>query len=129
MRDSQRAGAADLRRHNPARLFVRGPTVNDSPHLGHAKTALNFDFIARYLCSRGLEVCYLQNIVDLDDKSALFDFLSPTTELEGEFMALIQQREPHRANRTTPMRTLCVIDSWPKASRSTIVRRVCAGAG
>jgi cysteinyl-tRNA synthetase len=50
------------------RLFVCGPTVYDAAHLGHAKTALNFDFIARYLRSRGLAVTYVQNITDIDDK-------------------------------------------------------------
>jgi cysteinyl-tRNA synthetase len=47
---------------------VCGPTVYDAAHLAQGKTALNFDFIARYLCSRGLEVDYLQNITDIDDK-------------------------------------------------------------
>ena len=50
------------------RLFVCGPTVYDAAHLGHAKTALNFDFIVRYLRSRGLAVTYVQNITDIDDK-------------------------------------------------------------
>jgi cysteinyl-tRNA synthetase len=43
--------------------------VYDAAHLGHAKTTLNFDFVARYLRSRGLEVNYLQNITDIDDKT------------------------------------------------------------
>jgi cysteinyl-tRNA synthetase len=43
--------------------------VYDAAHLGHVKTALNFDFfIARYLRSRGLAVTYVQNITDIDDK-------------------------------------------------------------
>jgi hypothetical protein len=50
------------------RLFVCGPTVYDAAHLGHAKTALNFDFIARYLRSRGLAITYVQTITDIDDK-------------------------------------------------------------
>jgi cysteinyl-tRNA synthetase len=49
-------------------MFVCGPTVYDVPHLGHAKTYTQFDFIARYLRKKGFEVFYLQNITDIDDK-------------------------------------------------------------
>lgn len=49
-------------------MFVCGPTVYDYPHLGHAKTATQFDFIVRYLRRKGYEVYYLQNITDIDDK-------------------------------------------------------------
>jgi cysteinyl-tRNA synthetase len=49
-------------------MFVCGPTVYDAPHLGHAKTYTQFDFIARYLKHKGFEVFYLQNITDIDDK-------------------------------------------------------------
>ena len=49
-------------------IFVCGPTVYDYPHLGHAKTYTQFDFIVRYLRFRGYEVFYLQNITDIDDK-------------------------------------------------------------
>jgi cysteinyl-tRNA synthetase len=49
-------------------FFVCGPTVYDMPHLGHAKTYIQFDAIVRYLRFRGFEVFYLQNITDIDDK-------------------------------------------------------------
>ena len=49
-------------------FFVCGPTVYDAPHLGHAKTYIQFDAIVRYLRWRGFEVFYLQNITDIDDK-------------------------------------------------------------
>ena len=49
-------------------MFVCGPTVYDAPHLGHAKTYTQFDFIARYFRKKGFEVFYLQNITDIDDK-------------------------------------------------------------
>ena len=53
---------------NKVNLFVCGPTVYDYPHLGHAKTYTQFDFIAKYLRYKGYDVFYLQNITDLDDK-------------------------------------------------------------
>jgi cysteinyl-tRNA synthetase len=49
-------------------LFVCGPTVNDLPHLGHAKTYTQFDFLVRLPRARGFSVRYLQNITDVDDK-------------------------------------------------------------
>lgn len=52
----------------PLRLFVCGPTVYDAPHLGHARTYLIFDAVVRYLRSTGVDVQYLQNITDIDDR-------------------------------------------------------------
>ena len=49
-------------------MFVCGPTVYDLSHLGHAKTYIQFDLIARYLRRRGYRVTYVQNITDIDDK-------------------------------------------------------------
>lgn len=50
------------------KMFVCGPTAYDVGHVGHAKTYTQFDFVARYLQKRGLEVTYAQNITDVDDK-------------------------------------------------------------
>ena len=49
-------------------FFVCGPTVYDFSHLGHAKTYVQFDVIAKYLKFLGYDVFYLQNITDIDDK-------------------------------------------------------------
>ena len=49
-------------------LFVCGPTVYDSSHIGHARTYLAFDMIAKYLAKKGYNIFYLQNITDIDDK-------------------------------------------------------------
>jgi len=49
-------------------LFVCGPTTYDLSHLGHARTYIVFDMIARYLRKSGYNVFYLQNITDIDDK-------------------------------------------------------------
>ncbi len=50
------------------RLFVCGPTVYDTPHIGNYRTFLAFDALVRYLRSRGYAITYLQNITDIDDK-------------------------------------------------------------
>ncbi len=50
------------------RLFVCGPTVYDRPHIGNARTFVAFDLFVRWLRSRRMNVFYLQNITDIDDK-------------------------------------------------------------
>ena len=49
-------------------IYACGPTVYDSPHIGHARTALTYDVIRRYLIWRGYEVHFVMNITDIDDK-------------------------------------------------------------
>jgi cysteinyl-tRNA synthetase len=46
-------------------MYVCGPTVYDHAHLGHAKTYVAFDVIARYLRHTGHTVRYVQNITDV----------------------------------------------------------------
>lgn len=49
-------------------LFVCGPTVYDLSHLGHAKTYVQMDVLARVLRANNYDLFYLQNITDIDDK-------------------------------------------------------------
>jgi cysteinyl-tRNA synthetase len=49
-------------------MFVCGITPQDQTHLGHAKTYITFDVVARYLRSRGYAVFYLQNVTDIEDR-------------------------------------------------------------
>jgi len=53
---------------NRIKMFVCGPTVYDKSHIGHGRTYIAFDVIARYLKYKGYSVFYLQNITDIDDK-------------------------------------------------------------
>ncbi len=48
-------------------MFVCGLTPYDHSHLGHAKTYVAFDVVARYLRRKGYSVFYVQNVTDLDD--------------------------------------------------------------
>ncbi|HJN62425.1 MAG TPA: cysteine--tRNA ligase, partial [Candidatus Parcubacteria bacterium] len=50
------------------RMFVCGITPYDFAHLGHARTYLVFDMVAKYLKTQNYKVFYLQNITDIDDK-------------------------------------------------------------
>ncbi len=61
----------DLGTSQEFRMFVCGPTVQDNVHLGHAKTYLAFDVLARWLLKSGRKVFFLLNITDVDDK--IFD--------------------------------------------------------
>ena len=49
-------------------IYVCGMTVYDDCHIGHARTFLSFDMIVRYLRSKNIEVNYIRNITDVDDK-------------------------------------------------------------
>jgi len=49
-------------------MFVCGPTVYDLTHIGHARTYIAYDIIARYLRYKGYSLFYLMNITDVDDK-------------------------------------------------------------
>ena len=49
-------------------MYVCGVTVYDDCHLGHARSALTFDMIRRYLEFSGYQVTYVRNFTDIDDK-------------------------------------------------------------
>ena len=56
-----------LREPGRVALYACGPTVYDHPHLGHARSALTYDVLRRYLEWRGLDVRHVANITDIDD--------------------------------------------------------------
>ncbi|MBN8612278.1 MAG: cysteine--tRNA ligase [Deltaproteobacteria bacterium] len=51
-----------------ARIYVCGPTVYDYAHVGHARCYVIYDVLARHLRARGVELKYVRNITDVDDK-------------------------------------------------------------
>ena len=52
--------------HSPnVGLYVCGPTVYGDPHLGHARPAITFDVVFRYLTFLGYKVRYVRNITDV----------------------------------------------------------------
>ena len=71
-------------------LYVCGPTVYGDPHLGHARAAITFDLLFRYLRHIGYKVRYVRNITDVghleNDADAGRDKIAA--------QALIEQIEP-----------------------------------
>ena len=67
--DTLRAEVRPLALREPGKvsLYACGPTVYDHPHLGHARSALTYDVLRRYLEWRGLDVRHVANITDIDD--------------------------------------------------------------
>jgi cysteinyl-tRNA synthetase len=58
----------ELRDAGKVSMYVCGPTVYDLPHIGHGRMALVWDVLRRYLEWSGLEVRFVSNVTDIDDK-------------------------------------------------------------
>lgn len=50
------------------RMYVCGMTIYDLCHIGHARMMMAFDVVQRWLKASGLQVSYVRNITDIDDK-------------------------------------------------------------
>ncbi len=55
-------------KNDRAGIYVCGVTVYDLCHIGHARSAIVFDMLIRYLRARGMKVTYVRNFTDVDDK-------------------------------------------------------------
>jgi cysteinyl-tRNA synthetase len=63
-----RTAGVELRDAGKVSMYVCGPTVYGLPHIGHGRMALVWDVLRRYLEWSGLEVRFVSNITDIDDK-------------------------------------------------------------
>jgi cysteinyl-tRNA synthetase len=70
IRDTLLRDTVELTTREPGKvsMYVCGPTVYDTPHIGNARTAVVFDTIRRYLEWTGFEVTYVSNVTDVEDK-------------------------------------------------------------
>jgi len=68
--DSRTQGLADLVPlvEGEVGMYVCGPTVQSSPHIGHLRSALVYDQWRRWLSYRGYSVTLVRNVTDIDDK-------------------------------------------------------------
>ncbi|NNF54886.1 MAG: cysteine--tRNA ligase [Acidimicrobiales bacterium] len=68
--DTARGQVAPLKLRDPGRvsMYVCGPTVYGPPHIGHGRQTLVYDILRRFLTWSGLEVTFVSNVTDIDDK-------------------------------------------------------------
>jgi cysteinyl-tRNA synthetase len=55
-------------RPRTASIYVCGATVQGMPHIGHVRSALNYDVLRRWLMAKGHDVLFVRNVTDIDDK-------------------------------------------------------------
>ena len=72
-------------------MYVCGPTVYGDAHLGHARPAITFDVLFRYLRHLGYKVRYVRNITDVghleNDADEGEDKVAKKARLESEYRA------------------------------------------
>ncbi len=101
------------------RMYVCGMTVYDYCHLGHARVMVVFDMVSRWLRAGGLDVTYVRNITDIDDKiirragengesiRALTDrFIAAMHEDADALGVLRPDHEPRATEYVAPMQKL-----------------------
>ena len=51
-----------------ASIYLCGATVQSLPHIGHIRSGVAFDVLRRWLMAKGLDVAFVRNVTDIDDK-------------------------------------------------------------
>jgi cysteinyl-tRNA synthetase len=92
-------------------MYVCGITVYDLCHIGHGRTFVAFDVVARYLRFIGYKLKYVRNITDIDDK-----IIKRANENGEDFVALVDRMV---AEMHTDFDALSILrpDSEPRATK------------
>jgi cysteinyl-tRNA synthetase len=110
--DSVDGEVRELILREPGRLsmYVCGPTVDNVPHLGHGRFTLVWDVARRWFTFRGLDVTYVSNITDIEDKiiarsieegRSTADVVATYEALWWEAMDLLGVARPNEAPHAT----------------------------
>ena len=51
-----------------ASIYLCGATPQAKPHIGHLRSGVAFDIVRRWLTAQGLDVAFVRNVTDIDDK-------------------------------------------------------------
>jgi cysteinyl-tRNA synthetase len=74
-------------------MYVCGPTVQSSPHIGHLRSALVYDQFRRWLSYRGYDVTLVRNVTDIDDKILVNSALEQASGSTEQWWALAYRYE------------------------------------
>ncbi|QGU05528.1 cysteine--tRNA ligase [Corynebacterium comes] len=55
-------------REGHASVYLCGATPQSQPHIGHVRSGVAFDILRRWLLAKGLDVAFVRNVTDIDDK-------------------------------------------------------------
>jgi cysteinyl-tRNA synthetase len=97
-------------REGAVSMYVCGPTVQSSPHVGHLRSALVYDLWSRWFRYRGYSVTLIRNVTDIDDKilekaaESGEEWWALAERVEGEFQAVadaLRISRPARQPRAT----------------------------
>jgi len=93
-------------------MYLCGPTVYKSPHIGHMVGPVIFDAVKRYLRYKGFEVTWIVNITDVDDK------LIDAAAKQGTTMQSLAERHTKEYFECLGLLGVDTIDRFPKASEN-----------
>lgn len=98
------------------KMYACGITVYDDCHIGHARQAIIFDIINRYLKFRGYDVTYVRNYTDVDDK-----IIARANSLNMDVLAYSQKKVEEAEEDLSALK---VIDADIKPKASEYVERI-----
>ena len=82
-------------------IYLCGATVQAEPHIGHIRSGVNFDILRRWLTASGLQVTFIRNVTDIDDK-----ILHKAIHEEMEWWALAMKYERAFSNAYAALNVL-----------------------